>query len=256
MTDTSIKRYNLDPTGLNPNNLVIGETKVLSSLRYRAYAPAYGPFFNDATLQIWDKATGRLLIKEVDYIGTQILEDASLKYGKEICELILVKNQNVSSEILANYQLLGGLYQRQASNLETLYEALISDTRAVDWINVLNKQREYPPAYHRHKLSQVYGFEPFVTGLERIRNAIVLSDVAAYEELINWVKGRGLTVEEFQAGINMDKFVTGELLAWIMKKLGLKLPSDKQIDIIAMIESCCPIATGSVSATSLFYNDR
>lgn len=256
MTDTTIKRYNEDPTGRNPNNLVIGERKTLSTLRYRAYAPLYGPFFADSSFQLWDAATGRLLIRDVDYVPAQMLEQATLKFGKEICELALIKNQSVSPTIVANYQVLGGLYQKQAANLEKLYEALISDARDVDWANVLNKPTQYPASYHRHKLMDVYGFEPFVVGLERIRNAIMLSDVGAYEELIDWVKSRGLTVDEFKAGINMDKFVTGELLAWIMNKLGLKLPSEQQQTIISMMMACCEVGNPPISAKSLFYSNR
>ena len=256
MTDTTIKRFNEDPTGTNPNNLVVGETKTLSTLRYRAYAPLYGPFFADATFQLWDTATGRLLIRDQDYIPAQMLEEATLKFGKEICELVLIKNQAVSSNLRSNYQVLGGLYQRQAANLEKVYEALVSDAREVDWSQVLNKQTEYPPSYHRHKLKDVFGFEPFVVGLERIRNAIALSDIGAYEELIDWVKSRGLTVDEFKAGINMDKFVTGELLAWIMNRLGLKLPSEQQKTVIEMMLACCPIGSPPITAKSLFYSNH
>ena len=41
-------RYPLDPTGVNPNNLVIGELAVLQTRPVRAITPIYGPFFSES----------------------------------------------------------------------------------------------------------------------------------------------------------------------------------------------------------------
>ena len=181
-----IIRYALDPTGTNSDNRVIGEIHTLTTRTIRAAAPLYGAYFTE-TLSVYDESTTRLLVRNVDYQCAELLQEATLRYGKEICLVVLIINPDVSNEIRLSYQVLGGDFQNNASGIITLYETAIQDNRPVDWINVLNRPLEYPPTLHNHFLSQVVGFEPLIGALERIRNAIVLGDVPAYEALIDWV---------------------------------------------------------------------
>lgn len=181
-----IVRYALDPTGLNPNNAVSNEIKNLSPAQIRATAPTYGPFFTES-LTAYDHSNNRLLVKGVDYQCIEMLQEATLRFGKEIAQLILIINDAVSSNVRLNYQVLGGHYQNDNSGLVNIYNTYMADNRPVDWSRVLNKPFEYPPSLHTHFLQDVVGFEPIVVALERIRNAIVLSDVPAFEALIDWV---------------------------------------------------------------------
>ena len=182
-----IIRYALDPTGVNPDNVVNGEIHTLSTNKIRAIAPSYGPLYTESC-SIYDNTTNRLLVRGQDYQFVELLQEATLKFGKEIAELVLILDETVSNQIRINYQVLGGLYQNNASAVINMYETYLLDNRPVDWTNVLNKPFEYPPSLHLHLLRDIYGFEPIIVALERIRNAIVLSDIPAYEELIKWVK--------------------------------------------------------------------
>jgi hypothetical protein len=211
MPSAPLIRYALDPTGINPDNAVTGEVRDLNTVQVRAVVPKYGPFFTQ-NFQIWDHGTNRLLVKGVDFVIVELLQEATLRFNKEIAQLVLIINTAVSPQVRMNYQVLGGYYQNNADGLVALYEAVMADNRGVDWPNVLNKPTEYPPALHQHMLSDVIGFEPVVVALERIRNAIVLSDVPAFEALMDWVRGRGLSPEEFDAGTGLDKFITFQTL--------------------------------------------
>lgn len=183
----TITRYALDPTGVNTDNLVIGEVKTLSTTAVRAVAPANGPFFVDS-LRVYDHGNGTLLNKGVDYEVVDLLQSATLKFGLEIAQVVLITNQSVGSTVRINYQVLGGPYQNNSEGLVNIYNAVMSDNRPVNWVDVLNKPVEYTPTLHRHLLEDVYGFEPLVVELERISNAIVLSNVPAFEALIEWVQ--------------------------------------------------------------------
>jgi len=183
---TTIYRYGLDPTGLNPDNLVFGELATLSTNQIRGVAPQYGAFFT-ATLQVYDAQTNNLLTRGSDYECVELLQDATLLYGQEICTVILILNQDVSPTVRINYQVLGGYYQNDATGIINLYETVMMDQRPVDWVNILNKPLEYNPALHNHLLADVYGFQAVVTALERVRNAIILTDVPAFEALSDWV---------------------------------------------------------------------
>lgn len=211
MPSAPLIRYALDPTGTNPDNAVVGEVRSLNAVQVRAVVPKYGPFFTQ-NFQIWDHGTNRLLVKGVDFVIVELLQEATLRFNKEIAQLVLIINTAVSPQVRMNYQVLGGYYQNNVDGLVALYESVMADNRGVDWSNVLNKPVEYPPALHQHMLSDVIGFEPVIVALERIRNAIVLSDVPAFEALMDWVRTRGLTPAEFDAGTGQDKFITFETL--------------------------------------------
>ena len=181
-------RYALDPTGHNPNNLVIGEVHTLSTAQVRAVAPIYGPFFAESTV-VYDHGTNVLLTKDVDYQLVHLLQDASLTFGKEICQIILITNRAVSNKVRLNVQLLGGNYQNSAKAISDAYDTFASDNRPVDWVNgVLNKQTQYPPSLHMHLLEDVVGFGALVVALERIGQAVTLSNIPAWQNLVDWVQ--------------------------------------------------------------------
>ena len=212
-----IVRYPLDPTGINPDNRVVGEVHTLNSHPIRALAPSFGPFFA-ASVTVHDDSTNQLLVRGQDYQIVELLQEATVKFGKEICELILILNPAVSPVIRISYQVLGGLFQNNASAVINLYETYLADERPVDWLNVLNKPLQYPPTLHNHLLQDVYGFEPVVVALERIRNAIILSDVPAFESLIAWMKGKTdvVTEQEISEGIASPKLLTLERLLFAL----------------------------------------
>lgn len=178
-------RFPLDPTGVNRDNAVNGEVHQMTNSAIRAVAPVYGGYFTDS-LKVYDHQTGRLLDRDVDYQCVELLQDATMRYGKEICVMILVINQTVTSQVRLNYQVVGGEFQYDGSAIINLYETAMADNRPIDWANVSNKPQDYPPSLHRHLLEDVYGFEPVVAALERLRSAVILSDVPAFEALIDW----------------------------------------------------------------------
>ena len=233
-----IKRYSLDPTGYDANNLVVGERHTLSNARIRALVPQYGPIYANNKLQLWDAATGRLLVRKNDYIVSDLLKEASSTYRQEIVETILIISQDVGDEVVMNCQVLGGLYQNSVDAVIKAYTAFTEDERVVDYANVMNKPYTWTPSLHSHMADDTYGYHALCAALERVRNAITLTDVPAYEQLIAWIKSRGMTLEEFMAGTAGDKFVTGEVLYWLCKKLGVSwtVPT---VDYVELYSSCC-----------------
>jgi hypothetical protein len=240
-----IQRYPLDRTGINPDNLVVGELHMLSSRETRAVAPTYGAFFSDRTLRVYDNSTNQALTRGVHYQCVDLLQEASMMTGKEISMVILILDQTVSNVVRINYQVLGGAFQNDAAGILNLYETAIKDDRPVSWINLLNKPTEYNPTIHRHLLEDVIGFEPVVAALERVRNAIILSDVPAFEALIDWFNSHvdgvnnphrttqaqvGLSdvenlqvvsTDEIDQGIAVHKYVTYDRLLYAFRRLAL-----------------------------------
>ncbi len=181
-----VTRFAYDQTGTNADNLITNEPHVLSSKQVRAFAPIYGPFYAD-NAKIYDAATNTLLERGTQYQFVELLKELSLKVGKEIFCVVLILDQNVSSNVTITYNCVGGLYQNQSAEaIVNLYETVAADTRPVAWKDILNKPLQFDPTDHAHLLTDINGFEPVVTILERIRNALMLSDVPIYEAMVDY----------------------------------------------------------------------
>lgn len=235
MPNPSIVRFDYDPTGVNPDNLVSNEIHNLTSNFVRAFAPVYGPFFADSVV-LFDNANDRQLVRGVDYSITELNQDVTLRLGKEISSVVLVLNVNVSSAVRMTYQVLGGLYQNQADAIANMYSALIQDNRPIAWENVLGKPLAFPPTLHLHNLEDVYGFEPVVNAVERIRSAIILSDVPAFEALIDWVNSRitgiaGDLTTEIAARISGDN----NLASALQQEINNRVAGDN--NLLALIQA-------------------
>jgi len=228
-------RYDLDITGLNPDNLVIGELHVMSDNRYRAVTPTYGPFFTES-LKVYDNATGNELVRGQHFQCLELLQDATVHYGKEICSIILMIDPAVSPDIRVNYQVLGGYYINDSSAVANMYETILKDTRPIAWENVIDRPSEYPPTLHRHLMDDVYGFEAIVAALERVRNAILLSDVPAFEALLEYIEDRleAMNCQESLTIYPVRKIVTYDRMLVTMSKLGL-LSDYKLVHVPAVI---------------------
>lgn len=186
-------RYPLDKTGVSPDNYVANELHSLNPQanveNARVFAPIYGPFFSESVV-IKDRADNRTLVKDTDYKITDLLQDASLKFGKAIGQFIVVINGLVSNEISINYQVLGGNYQNDSTAIQHVFETFLNDTRPVDWNNVVGKPAGFPINLHLHMLEDVIGFGPVIVALEQIKEAILLGNAPVFQSLIDWVETR------------------------------------------------------------------
>lgn len=179
-------RYPLDSTGANPDNLVINEVHDIGTRNIRILAPSNGAYYTDSIV-VYDDSTDTPLKKDVDFRCVELLQEASMKFGKEICIMVVVLNKDISSKVRVTYQVVGGHYQYDGSIALGLYEAALKDARQVNWLDVIGKPLEYPPAFHKHMLEDVQGFGAIVVALERVRSAILLGDVPAFEAITDWV---------------------------------------------------------------------
>jgi hypothetical protein len=183
---TIILKYPEDPTGINPNNLVINEPHDLGPARNRAFVPNYGSYFTESMI-VTEASTGRVLTKGVHYIAAQLQQDATLAMDKEICAVVVVTDPDVLDSLLFTYQVVGGVFSTSASALAKMIENLDIDERAVEWGSVIGIPSAFPPAPHLHDIGDLYGFEYLVEALDALRNAILIGDEAAHDELRQFI---------------------------------------------------------------------
>jgi hypothetical protein len=211
-------RYALDPTGVNPDNFVSGELHTLSNRPVRVVVPKHGPFFTEGLI-VYDHLTQRPLVKNVDYRIPVISREATMKFGLEIADAILIENQAVSAQVRVSYQSLGGNYQNNIENIVSIYEAVINDSRNIDWeTGIYGKPAAYPPGPHPHWLSEIFGFEPLTFQLERIAQAILLGNAPGYEVIFQSLLKATATKAEIEEGQSIPKWLTLEGLIHTLDK--------------------------------------
>jgi hypothetical protein len=182
---TEVLRYSLDPTGVNPDNLVSGEVKTMPNRKIRAVAPQYGAFFSKS-LVVTDVATGKALTAD-QYYAAEMYEQPTLEYGQEICSIVMIVDPTVSSQVSLQYQALGGEYSSsQDAIINQLYNLSLDD-RPVSWPNVVGKPDAFPPSPHLHDAGDLYGFEYVVQAIDRLRAAVLLGDTASHDAILRYV---------------------------------------------------------------------
>jgi len=223
--NSSAIRLDLDITGINISNRIIDEPHTLSNRPSRSIAPKLGPFFANSLIV---KDGSSTLERGRDYQIVELHQEATLLYGKEISSVILIINSNVSSNPTITYQALGGHYAHSDEPIARLYESVINDNRPVDWSNVLNKPTEFNPTIHRHLLDDVFGFEPVVDQLERIKRAITLGQVSIVMEILNNLLAR-FKCKELPAILPNSKLIRYDALLYFLTKR--KIISNVSIDL-------------------------
>ncbi|MBE0438315.1 MAG: hypothetical protein IBX57_00915 [Gammaproteobacteria bacterium] len=184
-----IFKFPLDLTGKSPDNLVMGEPHTLPTGQLnRAVVPNYGAFFSES-LVVTDADTGIPLVPHEQFKAVQLYQEATLKSGLEVCSVVLVTDPNVSSNILIDYQAIGGEFSYSVIALRIMLDELNLDERPVQWGDVLGKPLYFPPSPHLHDAGDIYGFEYLVEVLERIRYAILVGNEAALLELRQYIEG-------------------------------------------------------------------
>ncbi len=187
MPITTLLRYPLDPTGTNPNNRVSAEPHTLANRPIRAIAPIYGSFFEES-ISIIDVSSNTPLTSS-QYRCVEIQQVPTARYGKAICAIILITDTNVSNNVTITYQCLGGEYSSNSLAVIDAINRLDLENRPVSWPNILNRPAEFDPAPHYHDAGDVYGHEYLVHAVERLRQAILIGDESAHDELRRYIDG-------------------------------------------------------------------
>lgn len=187
-----ILKYPFDYTGVDPNNLVTGEPHEMVRRKVRAVATNHGPFFTQG-LKVYDALNPSKPLQPGSpedggqYVAAELYAEASKRTGKEVCAIIVITDQNVSDNIVIDYQVVGGEFSSSVSVIAELIKTLDLDDRPVKWADVLGKPNAFTPAHHLHDLGDIYGFEYVVDALERVRQAILMGDVASHDEIYRYI---------------------------------------------------------------------
>ena len=181
-------RYQEDMTSHDPNNLIADESQIAEGVSNGVIVPTYTPFYSEGLIVRTATAT---LVRGRDYLVGELAPEITSRSGHEASNTILILEPQ-SEPYTITYQCVGGPYLNIVP-IVSAHDGIVYDG-PVDWHSVVNKPDRFVPTPHPHVLDDVIGWGYLVEALERIRQAIVLSNVPAYEKLIEWVSD---TIENY-----------------------------------------------------------
>lgn len=177
-----------DSSGVSSANLVSNELHILTSNRdTKLIIPKYGAFYSES-LKVYsinpDTQALTELSKNTHFIATEMLHKVTKLVGKSVCTVILILPGVTGSQFEIRYQALGGHDQYNREMLLSNIEALTINNRSVDWSDVANKPKEFPPAPHLQDALDLYGLEYVTDQLDQIKYAINTTDEAIHDSII------------------------------------------------------------------------
>lgn len=210
----NIPSLTLDTTGTNVNNRIIDEPHTLSNRNIRSIGPNYGPFFAESVV-VRDGIN--ILQRGIDYQIVELHQELTLRFGKEISSVILIINRSVNTNLTITYQAVGGHFAFSSSAIANMYQTVLQDNRPVNWTNITNRPSEFNPVIHRHLLDDIYGFEPVVDSLERIKRAITLGQVEIVLSIIDELVS-DFTCKELNRTFPVNKLIKHDALLAVLSK--------------------------------------
>ena len=203
MADISFKsgRYEYDPKGNNPNNLVVDEMHEVEDRQKKVLIPLYAYFYTDSVV-IKDLDNDRILQSNEYFFDDHsqiIFENTNLPAAGAI----IITSPTAGLRYAIKYQVVGGAASgKHKVDILAKFKEINLDDRKVDWANIVNKQTTYPPQGHKHPMWQTYAYGQLIHMLEQLKNARLIGDSAML----------GLLFEKFHA-------LSDELRAYTRKNI-------------------------------------
>lgn len=184
--------YPVDYTGVSPSNALVAETVTLETNNVRAFSPLYAPFFAK-NIRIVDAATGQALTHNQYKLYNLVATASALTApGDDVYSIVVILDQNVSANLLVDYQTVGGAYCIGYDAITQLVRNALASSQSnpnnpLDWSSVTELPTSFAQTLHLHPLSDTVGWEFIAAQLEQIKLAILLGDHLAKHEVIDYV---------------------------------------------------------------------
>lgn len=193
----------LDTSGTSPNNKVQDELQTLTKAGgLRSVAPLMGAFFADNTLVVRDAANNQILTLGVDYYPSFMYKLPSGFYEKMIAGILIIKNNNVSNNVVLEYQALGGPYSNQDKFLIDMLATLDDLGHDPKWGAVAKPIVDFPPSQYVNLQDRGVGFEYLRNALGIFAEAKIIGDSHGHEDLLAYEDARRGEIEQQLAGAN------------------------------------------------------
>lgn len=177
VNDTKIQ-YELDETGMNPDNYIMNEIHTVSSTRYRDYniiIPEFPPFYvKDIKVRYKKNANTAFveLHENADFSLGLFYKGATRVVGQPVYGCLLFNNLDLDGIIQIDYRTMGG---DQLVDRRHVLETLINNVwnpREKGWEYVTNTPNVYPPVQHPLDWENIYRLDSLVKQLKEMGDTI------------------------------------------------------------------------------------
>lgn len=210
----------------NKNNKFVNEPHTLANKRVRGAVPINGLFFEDS-LVVRDKS--RILIPDEDYKLSGLDQDIFDLTGMAAYAIILIQNPDVGKDITIDYHAVGGHYARNTKELYKMHANYLFDDRPIEYENIRGMEPKRPPTAHMHNANDIYGWGGVIFGLERIRDAIALKNLAILVEMTRSMIGE-FSCGELDLILPTSKVMTHDAMLYVMSSN--KMLSDVSVRLL------------------------
>lgn len=214
MTNSNLRLYNTDFTGISPLNLVQNERHSLTRQKNLAIAPLHGAFFTNS-VTIKNEDTGEFLVKNEDYRFLEPYSTLREITGKPINGVILIRDTTVNTNLLLNYQCVGGEYAMTSGALIELLNSMPDINPDFSWYGVLLAENDNI-VEDQEGTGGKLTFEYMCYCLEKIRNAILWSDTDQYQNTVNYVNNVLNDIDQ-QTRYRLDTFLDISFNSFILQ---------------------------------------
>lgn len=180
--------YPYDPTGAKVSNLVKDFPITLDRTKARAFALS-GPFYGK-TLKVRNTLNQSIVLEEnKDYRLLYIHEELFGITDGPVFSIVHFYNSEINGEYLADFQMLGGNNQGNASIIDQMINNIENDSRDVYLENIIDFPSVLPPEGHLHHISNTYGYENAIDVFKQILAYLRAADVDLGLNITNQVNG-------------------------------------------------------------------
>lgn len=187
--------YDLDLTGVNPNNLVKNELHTTTEARFRDYnfiVPLFAPFYID-NFELFIKSGDTLteLKEDVDFSFALPYVTGTRTTGKQMYAALTLHNLNLNGILVTNYQTIGGDQVADHLHVLTYLADKAYNPRTTIWDVITNVPNALPPLPHYQDYDSLYGQEQLVGMLAQIRDAITANASFTSQTIRNFLEAYG-----------------------------------------------------------------
>ena len=180
--------YPYDPTGAKVTNLVKDFPITLDRTGARAFALS-GPFYG-LSLKVRNKLNQSIVLEEnKDYRLLYIHEELFGITDGPVFSIVHFYNTEINGDYLADFQMLGGNNQGNASIIDQMINNIENDSRDVYLENIIDFPSVLPPEGHLHHIANTYGYENAIDVFTQILAYLRAADVDLGLNITNQVNG-------------------------------------------------------------------
>ena len=166
-------RYQYDPTGYSPDNLIVEELHQVPLNGARIIVAREGVFYTHE-LSLVPAAGGPALVLGQDYHFVSIDHYITTATGLETGTAIEFDNDSLFGDFLLTYHAVGGVEGNSNALVADLIEAIeLSQNAGVDWRRITNVPAQFPPAEHLHSITGLTELEVVSQAIDRLTEALM-----------------------------------------------------------------------------------